>query len=87
MSEPDLGSSIEANPADVAEQSETPTRDRAAAGTPTVPFEVNPADAVEQATAASPGEHDAARDLPLESDPADAAEQAVVVELDEDEHR
>ncbi len=42
---------------------------------------------LEQATAAGPGEHTAARDLPLEADAYDAQEQAQVVELDEDEGR
>lgn len=80
----------EGNPADLAEQIATPTRDapaEAEAGAAELPLEVSEADAAEQAATAAPGEHVTARDLPLESDDLDAAEQARVVELDEDEYR
>jgi hypothetical protein len=52
-----------------------------------LPVEAEPADVLEQAADAAPGEPPAAVELPLEADEADAAEQAVVVELDEDEDR
>ena len=77
----------EASPEDRAEQTATPGRDAATGPAPEVPIESDPADAVEQAAPAGPGEHVASRDLPLEADPADAAEQGVVVEADEDERR
>jgi len=78
----------EGNPADLVEQTESPTRDAPAEPDAVeLPLEVSEADAAEQAAAAGPGEHVAARDLPLESDELDAAEQARVVELDEDEYR
>jgi hypothetical protein len=77
----------EGNPVDLAEQSASATRDEAVTPAADVPVDAPEADVLEQATAAGPGEHLAARDLPLEADAADAAEQAVVVELDEDEYR
>ncbi|MCW2572370.1 MAG: hypothetical protein JWO88_2428 [Frankiales bacterium] len=75
-----------ADPADLAEQHESATRDEARAPDIDVPLEAAEADVAEQAAAAGPGEHIAARDIPLEADELDAAEQAVVVEQD-DEYR
>jgi hypothetical protein len=72
---------------DELEQGMSPTGDAPLAAEPEVPVEASEADVLEQATAASPGEHTAARELPVEADPADAQEQAQVVELDEDERR
>jgi hypothetical protein len=74
----------EADPADVAEQLESPSRDAARTPAADVPLEASEADVVEQLVDAGPGEHVAARDLPLEADEVDAAEQAVVVEQDDD---
>ena len=76
----------EADPADVAEQHASATRDEAAAAAPDLPLDAPEADVAEQHAAAAPGQHIAARDLPLEADELDAAEQAVVVEED-DEYR
>jgi hypothetical protein len=75
-----------ADPADVAEQRESAARDEPPTPDFDVPLEAAEADVAEQAAAAGPGEHVAARDLPLEADELDAAEQAVVVEQD-DEYR
>lgn len=74
----------EANPADVAEQRASAARDDASTPAVDVALEAPEADVAEQAVAAGPGEHLAARDLPLEADELDAAEQAVVVEEDDD---
>ena len=76
----------EANPADVAEQHASPTRDEARPPATELPLEASAADVAEQQVAAAPGEHVAARDVPLEADEMDAAEQAVVIEED-DEYR
>jgi hypothetical protein len=75
-----------ADAADVAEQHESAARDEPCTPDVDVPLEAAEADVAEQAAAAGPGEHVAARDLPLEADELDAAEQAVVVEQD-DEYR
>jgi hypothetical protein len=76
----------EADPADLAEQHATASRDEARPPEVEVPLEAPAADVAEQQIPAGPGEHVAARDLPLEADELDAAEQAVVVEQD-DEYR
>jgi hypothetical protein len=77
----------EADPADVAEQHASPTRDEARTQEVDVPLEAPEADVAEQSAAAAPGEHVAAREIPLEADEADAAEQAVVVEQEDEEYR
>lgn len=77
----------ESTPEDVVEQRTSPTGTAAPSSTPVLPVEADPADVLEQATAAAPGEHTADRELPLEADEADAAEQAVVVELDDERDR
>jgi hypothetical protein len=74
----------EADPADVAEQQASPSRDEARPPAGELPLEASEADVAEQLAAAGPGEHVAARDVPLEADELDAAEQAVVVEQDDD---
>jgi hypothetical protein len=76
----------EADPADVAEQNASATRDEPRTPTGDLPLEAPAADVAEQRQPAGPGEHVAARELPLEADELDAAEQAVVVEED-DEYR
>ena len=76
----------EADPADLAEQHASATRDEASTPDVEVPLEASAADVAEQQVTAGPGEHVASRDLPLEADELDAAEQAVVVEED-DEYR
>jgi hypothetical protein len=74
----------EADPADLAEQQASASRDEASAPDVEVPLEAAEADVAEQSVAAGPGEHVAAREMPLEADEGDAAEQAVVVEDDDD---
>jgi hypothetical protein len=76
--------SPEADPADVAEQLASPSRDEPLTPDLEVPLEASEADAAEQLAVAAPGEHVAAREVPLEADEMDAAEQAVVVEQDDD---
>jgi hypothetical protein len=76
----------EADPADLAEQHASASRDEARPADVDVPLEAPAADVAEQHIAVGPGEHVAARDVPLEADELDAAEQAVVVEED-DEYR
>lgn len=83
MGTPDMDA---ADPADVAEQQATATRDEPRTPAVDLPLEATDADVAEQQTAAAPGEHVASRELPLEADELDAAEQAVVVEQD-DEYR
>jgi hypothetical protein len=76
--------SPEADPADVAEQHASATRDEPRPPDVELPLEAAEADVAEQSAAAAPGEHTAAREIPLEADEGDAAEQAVVVEEDEE---
>jgi hypothetical protein len=76
----------EADPADVAEQQASASRDEPTTAAPDLPLDAPEADVAEQHAAAGPGQHVAERDLPLEADELDAAEQAVVVEED-DEYR
>ncbi|MDT7546837.1 MAG: hypothetical protein QOE99_2947 [Actinomycetota bacterium] len=80
-------STPEANPADVAEQRASASRDEPLSSAPEVPLDAPEADVVEQSADAGPGEHLAERDLPLEADEGDAAEQAAVVTQDEDDYR
>ena len=76
----------EADPADLAEQHASATRDEPRTPDVDVPLEAPAADVVEQQIAAGPGEHLASREVPSEADELDAAEQAVVIEED-DEYR
>ncbi|MCW2571249.1 MAG: hypothetical protein JWO88_1307 [Frankiales bacterium] len=79
-------STPEADPADVADQHASATRDEPRSPDGELPLEAPEADVAEQQVAAAPGEHVAGREVPLEADELDAAEQAVVVEAD-DEYR
>ena len=54
----------EATPEDRVEQLATPTRDSAPSRAFEAPVEADPADVVEQAVQAGPGEHRVPRDLP-----------------------
>jgi hypothetical protein len=74
----------EADPADVAEQHASATRDEARPPEVDVPLEASEADVAEQSAETAPSEHRAAREIPLEADEGDAVEQAVVVEEDEE---
>src|SRR3954462_15830756 len=70
----------EADPADLAEQHASATRDEARTPDVEVPLEAPAADVAEQQIPAAPGEHDAARDVPLGADDLDGAGRGAVGE-------